>query len=473
MRQVRASVAVGGVVRQVVLTLDVKHRPLRAALGVLACVLTALLYQRTLDHPFVFDDRAAVLLNPSLIDAWSFRAALLLNPARSAVNLSFALDRAFWGFSSFGYHITNGILHVAVVGLFFACCTRALADAGPRDQGTRDQGTDWPAFFAATVFGVHPLMSSTVLYVSARSDLLCAVGFLLALLFARRAIVSSSAAAGLLAALCGLVALASGPAAAALPLVVLAYDAWILRDRGWPRRATRIYLPAMAAIVIAGAWQARAVLSADRTPPRGLLANLLTESIVIWRYVRLLVAPYGQSMIHDVHWTRSPVDPLGVCAVALLGISIVSAVRIRRTRPLVAFGVVWFAAALAPTSTILPLRDAMSEHRAYVAAAGLLLAAASVLARLLASSRVARAIAVAGLVLCGASTLARTRVWDDPLTLWREAIDRAPGSWQAHLGYADVLRELDQCAPAREEYRTALQLYPANADARRGLERCP
>jgi len=446
-------------------------------------VLTALLYQQTLDHPFVFDDRAAVLLNPSLIDAWSLRAALLLNPARSVVNLSFALDRAFWGFSSFGYHITNGILHVAVVGLFFGFCTRALADARPRDQGTRDQGTrdqgtrdqgtDWPAFFAAAVFGVHPLMSSTVLYVAARSDLLCAAGFLLALIVARRAIASSSAAAGLCAVMCGLFALASGPAAAGLPIVVLAFDAWILRDRGWRRRATRVYVPAMAAIAVAGAWQARAVLGANRVPPRGLFANLLTESVVIWRYVRLLVAPYGQSMIHDVHWARSPVDPLGVCAIALLAISIVAAVRIRHARPLVAFGVVWFAAALAPTSTIFPLRDAMSEPRAYLAAAGLFLAAASMLAHPLASSRVARAIAVGALVLCGASTLARTRVWDDPLALWKEAIDRAPGSWQAHLGYADALREVDQCGPAKEEYRTALRLYPANADARSGLERCP
>jgi protein O-mannosyl-transferase len=453
-------------VRHSALGIDVKTPPLRAALGVLACTLTALLYQRTLDHPFVFDDRAAVLLNPSLIDAWSLRAALLLNPARSVVNLSFALDRAFWGFSSFGYHITNGILHVVVVGLFFGCCTRALADADTSES-------EWPAFFAATVFGVHPLMSSTVLYVSARSDLLCAAGFLLSLMFARRAIVMSSPPAGLFAAFCGLFALASGPTAAALPLVVLAYDAWILRDRGWPRRAMRIYLPAMAAIAVAGIWQARAVLSANRMPPRGLIANLLTESIVIWRYLRLLLAPYGQSMIHDVHWARSPADPLGLCAVALLGISIVTAIRVRHSRPLVAFGIVWFAAALAPTSTILPLRDAMSEHRAYFAAAGLFLAAASVLARLLASSRLARAIAVAALLLCGVLTLARTRVWDDPLTLWTEAIDRAPGSWQAHLGYADALRELDRCGPAREEYRTALQLYPANADARRGLERCP
>ena len=50
----------------------------------------------------------------------NLRAALFYNVARSVVNLSYAIDRAFWGFSSLGFHITNGVLHVLVVGLFYA-----------------------------------------------------------------------------------------------------------------------------------------------------------------------------------------------------------------------------------------------------------------------------------------------------------------------------------------------------------------
>src|SRR4051812_7475265 len=82
----------------------------RAALGILACALTALVYQRALDLPFVFDDRAAVLLNPALINPWDLRALLLQDPSRTAVNLSFGFDRALWGFSSFGFHLDNFIL---------------------------------------------------------------------------------------------------------------------------------------------------------------------------------------------------------------------------------------------------------------------------------------------------------------------------------------------------------------------------
>ena len=48
----------------------------RAALGLLACALTGLAYQRAFELPFVFDDRITVLLNPALVQPWDWRALL-------------------------------------------------------------------------------------------------------------------------------------------------------------------------------------------------------------------------------------------------------------------------------------------------------------------------------------------------------------------------------------------------------------
>src|SRR5438128_2489005 len=87
----------------------------RAALGILACAATALVYQFAIDLPFVFEDRTTVLLNPVLMDAWDLGAVIAAAPAAVVANLSFAIDRGLWGFSSFGFHITNFILHIVVV----------------------------------------------------------------------------------------------------------------------------------------------------------------------------------------------------------------------------------------------------------------------------------------------------------------------------------------------------------------------
>src|SRR5260221_4794185 len=152
----------------------------RAALGIVACALAALVDQRAGDFPFVFDDRTRVLLNPSLVDRWDLRAPLLHDLPGTAVNLSYAVDRALWGFSSFGFHLTNVALHVIVVGLFYGWCTRAPADgvrpgADPGlDPGA--QGSHRPAFLAAAHFGVHPISGATAADVSTPCALLCTAG---------------------------------------------------------------------------------------------------------------------------------------------------------------------------------------------------------------------------------------------------------------------------------------------------------
>ena len=98
---------------------------------------------------------------------------------------------------------------------------------------------------------------------------------------------------------------------------------------------------------------------------------------------------------------------------------------------------IWFVGVLAPTSSFLPVRDGMAEHRLYLAFAGLLLATASV-------SRAAAGDVAAGpgggdgcvLVLAVGTYRAQSRPGRDPMPLWEEAVRRSPGAWQAHWGYA-------------------------------------
>ena len=399
---------------------------------------------------------------------------------RASVTVSYAIDRALWGFSSFGFHLTNFILHIIVVGLFYGVCTRALSDAGSdRGQGRVRAGSDrdltpveWPAFFAAAALALHPLMASAVGYISARGELLAALGFLACLTYARRAIVASNTVAGVMALAFGLFALASSVSALALPLVVLAYDAWVLREKGWRQRAIRVYLPAFAAIAVAAAWHLPALLAAERVPPRGLVANALTEVLVIWRYAGLLVVPYGQALVHEVHWVRTALDPAGLLALLLLAAAVAGAIHVRHSRPLVAFGVVWFLGVLAPTSSLIPLPDAMVEHRVYLAGAGLLVALASALVSPLATRPVVRAIATVVLVLLTVQSYRRIVLSAEPMALWQESLDRSPEAWQARLGYAELLREVGRCDRARPEYEAVLRLYPNHAGAKAGLEAC-
>ena len=110
--------------------------------------------------------------------------------------------------------------------------------------------------------------------------------------------------------------------------------------------------------------------------------------------------------------------------------------------------------------------------RFYLTAAVLLLAAGWASRPLLARSRglrVAAAMAVAALILVTRGSLAQ---WHDPVELWRAEAARAPAASDAHLGYADALREASSCGQAVPEYREALRLNPDLGAARDGLSRC-
>jgi protein O-mannosyl-transferase len=436
---------------------------MRAALGLAAGAATAVVYRGGLDNPFVFDDRATVLLNPAFETPWDFAAALRDVPY-PAVSLTYAIDRAFWGFSSLGFHIGNASLHIVVVGLLYGWCTRTLADR---------ERPEWPAFFAAALFGLHPLMSAAAGYVSARGEILAAAGFLGALTFARRAIVRSSLASAAMAAVSGLLAIASNAAALALPIVILVYDAWVLDEPGWRRRAARAYAPAIgAAVALAWWWHAGDTRVDAIAPAGGPLARVLTASVIVWRDLALLIAPYGQSPVHDARVATSAADPIALAAFAALAALVAAAIALRRIAPLVAFGVVWFVGTLVPVCAAVVLREGMAEYRLYLPAVGLVLAAAAALARPIARRYTVRLVGYGVLIACALATARRNHAWSEPVDAWREAARREPRAWQVRFQFAESLRESGACDAAIAEYAAALRLNPRFADAAAGREAC-
>ncbi len=448
----------------------------RAALGVGAVSLALTAYVNAVDNPFVHDDVLRILNNPSLNDP-HLGSILRYDYFHPLVTLSYAFDAAVWGFTSFGFHVTSIVLHAVAVGLFYGWCTRAFADAFRTEERL---SPDWPAFVAAALFGVHPITTEAVGYVSARSEVLGTIGFVGALILARRAIQSRRRMAGVGAVVAWIFALAAKETAVMLPVVLLAYDTWVLSPSeqargvgrsGWKRRLYRVYVPAFAAAALVGAIRVRALAPLVQTTDRGALENLLTQTIVIWRYLALLFVPRGQTIMHDARVVTSIVDPIALAALAGLVALIGAAIWMRGRYPLFAVGVVWSAAALAPSSSIIPLRDVMAEHRMYLASAGLLFALTALAARTLATRAFARIVACAVVVACVALTTRRNVFWASEIDLWKEAAARS-SNWPAHYAYAEALRDAGRCELAIAQYRIVLSQRPDHEGALRGLRGC-
>src|SRR5262245_30415147 len=442
-------------------------------------LLAVLVYAGALGNPFVYDDHAMVVGNPSLGDLANPLFVLVYQPFRPLVNVSYALDYALWGLEPFGYHLTGLLLHALNVALL----SRLLAGMGAAGAG---RGV---AAFAAALFAVHPLGTETVGYVAARAELLCSSFFLASLLCFRSAFALASGAgrrarlaAGVLA---FAFALACKEVAAVLPLVLALYDLAFLPP-GDPRRRgrfLRFYLP-MLAVVAAGAALRLHGYRSGEDPSAGLAfgPNLMTQFRVIWLYAGLFFLPRGLSLVHEVPELPSFGDAgalwaalagAGLLAVALL------AWRLRRFEPRAAFGVLWFLILLIPSSAI-PLPELAAEHRTYLAGCGLALAVAALLGRGLpalalppARERTAAVLASAAILAAlSLATAARNRVWSDPVALWADAARKAPRVFAPHYQLGDALRVRGECAAAIPAYARALELVPDHLDARNHLGIC-
>ena len=441
--------------------------------GVLV-LLACLAYLNALNNPFVYDDHDTVVANPSLVDLSNIRFLFLYSPFRPIVNLSYAVDRWLWGYRPLGFHLTNVALHAIVVILLYGLVTRVFEDAGRRMQGRT------VAFFGAALFAAHPLQTEAVAYVSGRSELLCAAWFMGGLILARDAICFGGRARAILAVMCGALAVGSKEVGIMLPVVIFAYDR-LLRpgdDEARRRRVWRVFVPGLLGALAFAAYRLAALRQALGTGSP--LLNLLTQSVVVWRYLRLLVWPSGQSIMHGVGRVGSISEPAALMAAAGLTAVAVIALALRRRAPVVAFGVFWFLITLAPSSSVVSLAEGMAEHRVYLASAGIFIAISGAIADALALRRTAsRGVpigyaALAGILIAAlfALTVIRNQVWSDPVTLWAEATVHAEGMWEPHYALADALRERGNCAAAAAEYRTVVELSPSNRDAHVNLGIC-
>jgi Tfp pilus assembly protein PilF len=435
-----------------------------------AVALAAVAYLGALDNPFVYDDRDTVVANESLRSG-SVHYILGYSLFRPVVNVSYAADYAVWGLRPFGFHLTNLALHLLVVALFYGVVWRLVDDrnaVGPRALPA------WPAATAAAIlWGVHPLLTEAVAYVSGRSELLSAAGTLAALLWWRSGMLSGRAGSLVLGTFAFLLAIAAKETAAAAPVVLLAWDRLLMPDRGRRWRMLRVHAPLLAFVAMAGIARLWVLLSAEAPLLRGPWENLLLQARVIPRYAMLTFAPLGQTIMHGVTFPNGPADLLSLVLLGAMAAGACLAWRLRGSEPLVPFGILWFLLLLLPSSSVIALREPMAEHRAYLASAGLVVLAVAATFR---SARVGGSLGAGVVGAIGVAlallTMSRVDVWADPVRLWEEAARRAPEMWEPHYSLGDALREQNRCGEAVTAYRRVVALRPNHRDAQNNLGIC-
>ena len=362
-------------------------------------------------------------------------------------------------------------------------------------------------------------------YISQRAEVLSAVLSLTGLLVllrwdeARALRHKLLLAAGAVAALA--LGLAAKPTAAALPALWLGLAAALpsAEEREVPL-STRLVrrLPAALPLIALSATEAmRALVDVRGSTSAGFDVRgapwplyVATELRAIPRYLSLLAWPAGQTVDWDFRPSASILDPAVLAGAALLAsLGAVALVGARRRSDgagaaagrAAAFGFVFFLVGLSPT-VLVPLADPLAEHRVYLPALGVAIAAAAAAGAVIdrmtsVRLRGAALVSAAAIVVAlGGATLFRNDVWRSAAALWGDAAAKSPAKGRPHANLCRALlidgrteeavracdRAVELGVPAQEQVAlrflalglmTLGRMDEARARILRGLERAP
>ncbi|MGH7336608.1 MAG: tetratricopeptide repeat protein, partial [Myxococcota bacterium] len=475
--------------------------------------LAVVAYSKSLRAPFYFDDHRNIVHNPIVRDLswfarpWTVDASgadsfhLHAFKTRFVTHLSFALNYRAGGLEVTGYHAVGVALHLSSALLAFLALRRALRlPAFATSELARD--AEAVALVAAGLFLLHPIQTEAVTYTVQRAAVLAGGFCLLSFWCYLRALEASGRARlGWAAATLGALGAASlsKQNAVVFPLVIVLFDLLFV-TRG--RRARIAWLAAPAAALLIVPLQqlylvlrsvgAENLLERATTLPGGVgrLDYLFTETRVVARYLGLLVAPVGQTLEHDVAWSRSPWEPAVLASTALLAALLGGAVWLARGRRrpdatrdpawrLVGFGALWFFLCLAVESSVIPIPDAMLEHRLYLPSVGFFCAVTLGVALAGRAERRRRRLGalVGAAIVLAAVTFERNAVWADEPRFWADLVAKSPqkprvlynvGYYELQRGHATRGRELLERAVAVDPGYAAAWIWLGHLARREG-----
>jgi len=451
----------------------------------LAALSTAL-YLPTLRHDYTLDDLFIARDNPVVAELrWREAATSPWWPPQHGIDWHAANWRPLATLSLVAersvsatavprlHHLGNALLHGALV-LALLPLARRLAGPG------------WPALAALALFAVHPSHTEAVAPVVGRSDLLGALGALLALAgFLRHRETGSRAALAAGASAFGAGLLGKESAA---PILLLLPCADVLLRGLRPRellapRSLAAYVPfaAVAALYAAArvAVLGRAALVHGQAEQLGIGERVVFAAHNTAVSLGLLIFPNRFHHLLTTLPTDAPITyplPTGLAAAGFVTLALAVGTGwlalARRSRP-GAFAwlgalVTWLpTSGLLPTGTGTALRFLLlpSAFAACGAARGL---AAAVRARPRARPLVAATLAIA-VTAETATTLRRTPAWRDNGAFFASVLDESPDCYTALFSLASYLEELPQPDRVRSRalLRRAIEIAP---ETTHGLE---
>jgi tetratricopeptide (TPR) repeat protein len=357
---------------------------------VLLLVIVSLLYSSTLHAPFNFDDEVVIKLetmeggNP---EAGAAFHNLYPPRNRHLFYLSLIFNYSLGELNPFGYHLVNSSLHffTSIVIFFIAFITiKKGLSLNKKDALSI-------ASITTLLFSINPVHSETVNYISARAVGMSSFFYLSSLLsfilgsFRERKPLPRFLLY-FLSLTFFLASVLSKETALTFPIALLLYDICFMRKNYWAPVKSRLlffYLPLLLCSLLV----VSTVISLKDLIiyfwQRIDIGYGLKQIQIIGYGIRLLLFPIGLTFDYDFpNAFFSHTAILATAILIVLGIFLAITLHSPTVLAMGSFCALWFLLTLAPTNSIFPRSDLLSERNLYLPSFGIFLLFSTTIYRL-------------------------------------------------------------------------------------------
>jgi tetratricopeptide (TPR) repeat protein len=429
--------------------------------GLAALIAVFVVYSPSLHGPFQFDDT-------TLPFSTNTGAPFLtwVRDVRPVLMATYWLNAQISGDDPYSYHVVSVLIHWIASGFIFLIVRRLLEWGGvPHSRRTLLAG------FAAAVFLLHPAQTEAVAYVAGRSESLSAMLVFAAFtvfLYRPKPEASWWTAAAVLA-LFGAAVLAKEQTVALVGLLLFTDFWW---NPGFSFKGIRgnwkLYLP-IALGAAAGVYRFRALFLHGEGAGFGMkdptwYEYFFTQWRALFVYPFQFLLPVNLTADWNFPFSRNIFDHGAIFGLIGLLALAGAAWYFRKRYPLACYGFFVYLLLMGPTSSIVPIKDAVAERRLYFSVIGLLLIVVDLLGRLKVDRKQLLAGCSVVVLLCAVGTYLRAEVWGDPVALWSDTVAKSPSNRRAHfqLAYAHWTAQHPDAAVA--EFQRTAALGPVTWD---------
>ena len=441
-------------------TVSISLKDLKIVISLSAILLISLIvYIPVFTSGFVWDD-ISYIENNHLVRSFNLQGIFsqyVMGNYHPFTVLMLAMEYQLFGLNASGYHIINLLFHLANVLLVYHFI---LLIANQRNV----------ALIAAALFGLHPLHTESVAWISEIKDLLYTFFFLLASIYYLKYLRKGEPKFYRITLLFFLCSLLSKAMAASFPVVMVLID-YIMNKKMdmkiWIRKIPFFLLAIVFGVIAIFAQQSSEAI--QDISSYSIWQRILFACYGYISYLWKMILPINQSAFYPypIQSGESPGAVYYIFPVLVFAMVILAFYSLRLTKKII-FGLGYFTITVVLVLQLLPVGQAvMADRYTYIPSIGIVYLAAEGIYWLWTKKGKVPAFGLLSLfvIFFTVLTYTRNRVWKNGITLWTDVINKFPNVATDYDNRGGIYLGEKKFGPALVDLNKALQLSPRDAEA--------